>query len=45
MALLVDKYRPKSLDALSYHKDLSTRLQALVRVSDLFDLDANRMIL
>ena len=33
MALLVDKYRPKSLDALSFHKDLSIKLQALVGFS------------
>lgn len=31
MALLVDKLRPRSLDALTYHKDLSDRLSALVR--------------
>jgi replication factor C subunit 3/5 len=32
MALLVDKLRPRSLDALTYHKDLSDRLSALVRL-------------
>lgn len=31
MALLVDKLRPRSLDALTYHKDLSDRLASLVR--------------
>jgi len=31
MALLVDKLRPRSLEALTYHKDLSTRLSSLVR--------------
>lgn len=31
--LLVDKYRPTKLDALSYHHDLSKRIQALVSVS------------
>jgi hypothetical protein len=31
MALLVDKHRPRSLDALSYHPELSDRLRALVR--------------
>lgn len=30
MALLVDKLRPRSLDALSYHPDLSARLKSLV---------------
>jgi hypothetical protein len=30
MALLVDKHRPRSLNALSYHPELSDRLQALV---------------
>lgn len=30
MALLVDKHRPRSLEALSYHHDLSARLKALV---------------
>lgn len=30
MALLVDKFRPRSLDALTYHKDLSDRLSSLV---------------
>lgn len=32
MALLVDKLRPRSLDALTYHQDLSDRLSALVRM-------------
>lgn len=31
MALLVDKLRPRSLDALTYHQDLSSRLSSLVR--------------
>ena len=31
MALLVDKHRPRSLDQLTYHKDLSQRLRSLVR--------------
>ena len=30
MALLVDKHRPRSLDQLSYHDDLSERLRSLV---------------
>ncbi len=30
MALLVDKHRPRSLDQLTYHKDLSARLRSLV---------------
>jgi replication factor C subunit 3/5 len=30
MALLVDKHRPRSLDQLTYHKDLSERLRSLV---------------
>jgi replication factor C subunit 3/5 len=33
MALLVDKHRPRSLDALSYHHELSERLRALVGLS------------
>ena len=32
MALLVDKYRPRSLEALTYHQDLSERLKSLVRL-------------
>jgi hypothetical protein len=31
MALLVDKLRPRTLDALTYHPDLSDRLRSLVR--------------
>ncbi|KAI9865577.1 MAG: Replication factor C (RF-C) subunit [Vezdaea acicularis] len=34
MALLVDKHRPRTLDKLSYHKDLSERLQSLARSGD-----------
>ncbi|KAI9751603.1 MAG: hypothetical protein M4579_005996 [Chaenotheca gracillima] len=34
MALLVDKHRPKSLQALSYHHDLSARLQSLAESGD-----------
>ncbi|KAI9838155.1 MAG: Replication factor C (RF-C) subunit [Thelocarpon superellum] len=34
MALLVDKHRPKSLHALTYHKDLSQRLQSLAQSGD-----------
>jgi hypothetical protein len=30
MALLVDKHRPRSLDSLTYHHDLSERLRSLV---------------
>lgn len=30
MALLVDKHRPRTLDQLSYHQDLSERLRSLV---------------
>lgn len=30
MALLVDKHRPRNLDAFSYHPELSDRLRALV---------------
>lgn len=30
MALLVDKHRPRNLEALSYHPELSDRLRALV---------------
>jgi len=33
MALLVDKYRPKTLDQLDYHPELSGRLRALVSSS------------
>lgn len=31
MSLWADKYKPKNLDQLSYHKDLSTHLKKLVR--------------
>jgi hypothetical protein len=31
--LYVDKYRPRSLDELDYHEELSERIRALVRVS------------
>ena len=34
MALLVDKYRPRSLEALSYHADLSERLRSLAQSGD-----------
>ncbi|KAL9079707.1 MAG: hypothetical protein Q9157_001433 [Trypethelium eluteriae] len=34
MALLVDKHRPRSLEALSYHHDLSERLKALAESGD-----------
>ncbi|TID24169.1 replication factor C subunit 5 [Venturia nashicola] len=34
MALLVDKHRPRSIDALSYHPDLSERLRALAQSGD-----------
>ncbi|KAF2872920.1 P-loop containing nucleoside triphosphate hydrolase protein [Massariosphaeria phaeospora] len=34
MALLVDKHRPRNLDALSYHSDLSDRLRALAQSGD-----------
>lgn len=30
MALFVDRYRPKTLDDLDYHPELSSRLRALV---------------
>jgi hypothetical protein len=30
MALIVDKHRPRSLDALTYHDELSERLRSLV---------------
>ena len=30
MALIVDKHRPKSLDTLTYHPELSDRLRSLV---------------
>ena len=33
MALLVDKLRPRSLESLTYHHDLSNRLGSLVRSS------------
>ena len=32
MALLVDKHRPRNLEALNYHPELSERLRALVRI-------------
>ncbi|RMZ74307.1 replication factor c subunit 5 [Pyrenophora seminiperda CCB06] len=34
MALLVDKHRPRNLEALSYHPDLSDRLRALAQSGD-----------
>ena len=34
MALLVDKHRPRSLDTLSYHPDLSDRLSSLAASGD-----------
>ncbi|KAK7204719.1 P-loop containing nucleoside triphosphate hydrolase protein [Myxozyma melibiosi] len=34
MSLWVDKHRPKSLDALSYHPELSTRLSSLAASGD-----------
>ncbi|KFX93982.1 hypothetical protein O988_06540 [Pseudogymnoascus sp. VKM F-3808] len=34
MALLVDKHRPRSLDTLSYHDDLSERLRSLAQSGD-----------
>lgn len=30
MALIVDKHRPRSLDQLTYHPELSERLKSLV---------------
>ena len=29
MALIVDKHRPRTLDALTYHEELSERLRSL----------------
>ncbi|KAL8671850.1 MAG: hypothetical protein Q9168_003666 [Polycauliona sp. 1 TL-2023] len=34
MALLVDKYRPRSLEALTYHEALSERLRSLAQSGD-----------
>ncbi|KHO01997.1 activator 1 38 kDa subunit [Metarhizium album ARSEF 1941] len=34
MALIVDKHRPRSLDALTYHPELSRRLQSLAQSGD-----------
>ncbi|KAI4260161.1 MAG: hypothetical protein LQ352_000426 [Teloschistes flavicans] len=34
MALLVDKYRPRTLDALTYHTELSERLRSLAQSGD-----------
>ncbi|PTB67350.1 replication factor C, subunit 5-like protein [Trichoderma citrinoviride] len=34
MALIVDKHRPRSLEALSYHSELSERLQSLAQSGD-----------
>lgn len=36
MALLVDKYRPRSLETLTYHEELSERLKCLVSFRDTF---------
>jgi replication factor C subunit 3/5 len=30
MALIVDKHRPRSLETLTYHNELSDRLRSLV---------------
>lgn len=34
MALWVDKHRPKTLDALDFHKDVSERLKGMVKRGD-----------
>ncbi|KAI1747861.1 P-loop containing nucleoside triphosphate hydrolase protein [Xylaria castorea] len=34
MALIVDKHRPRSLDALTYHSELSDRLRSLAQSGD-----------
>ena len=34
MALWVDKHRPKTLDALDFHKDVSERLRGMVKRGD-----------
>lgn len=34
MALWVDKHRPKSLDALDFHRDVSERLKGMVKRGD-----------
>ncbi|KAJ3531819.1 hypothetical protein NM208_g8710 [Fusarium decemcellulare] len=34
MALIVDKHRPRSLEALTYHNELSERLQSLAQSGD-----------
>lgn len=34
MALLVDKHRPRSLDGLTYHEELSDRLRSLAQSAD-----------
>ncbi|PYH44227.1 uncharacterized protein BP01DRAFT_416723 [Aspergillus saccharolyticus JOP 1030-1] len=34
MALLVDKHRPRSLDSLTYHPELSSRLKSLAQSGD-----------
>lgn len=39
MALLVDKLRPRTLDALSYHPELSDRLRSLVRSPELRNIE------
>jgi len=38
MSLFVDKHRPRELQTLDYHPELSSRLQALVRHSHLLPL-------
>lgn len=40
MALIVDKHRPRSLEALTYHHELSDRLRSLVRIHDAAQLPA-----
>ncbi len=37
MSLYVDKYRPKTLDALDYHHGVSARLKALVSVFQTYE--------
>lgn len=45
MALFVDRYRPKTLDDLDYHPELSSRLRALVSCSLPFALPLSLRLL
>lgn len=43
MALLVDKHRPRSLEALTYHDDLSARLRSLVGRVTIYEAPTSKL--